>query len=263
MSGDDRRPRTPLHERLYQELRKRIDSDEWPPGHQLPTENFLAVQFQVSRGTIRQAIKRLVDDGLVERTAGRGTFVASDRLIYPVVDLMGFTEQISSSGHTPSSRIVKIDTIPVGDLPADYGFSSNVRRVLSIERVRNADDDPVALEHLLLPSPRFAGMSEIDLESASVYETLETHFGVRIRLGDFTLDVDKLTAGQAALLNEQPGEAAFSMSGKVFDQLGHSVMSVRCYYRRSRYSFQFSMSRKPSHATGYQAPRLVLSHNGE
>lgn len=257
MNGHARKPRTPLHERLYRDLRQRIDSDEWAPGHQLPTELSLAEEFQVSRGTIRQAISRLADDGLVERTAGRGTFVALGRLMYPVDDLMGFTEQISASGHVPSSRLVEVATLTTSDLDRDHDFGPGVDRVLSLERVRHADGEPVALEHLLLPLPRFAGLAEVDLESASVYETLEDLFGVRIRLGDFTLDIENISGGQARLLDERSPTAVFLMSGNVYDQLGRTVVGVRCYYRPRKYSFQFSMSRKSG--AQHAPPRPVLT----
>ena len=257
MTGGSRKPRTPLHERLYRDLRQRIDTDEWQPGHQLPTELALADEFQVSRGTIRQAVTRLVSDGLVERTAGRGTFVSSRRLIYPVDDLMGFTEQIAAGGHSPSSRVVAVTEVDSDG--AGFDFGPGVRRLLSIERVRNADAEPVALEHLLLPLPRFAGVKDVDLQHASVYATLEEHFGVRIRLGDFTLDVDDLTCRQAELLGERPGAPAFAMRGGVHDQSGRVVVGVRCHYRRDRYSFTFSMTRRSRHA---EVPRLVLSPNG-
>ncbi|MGH8882624.1 MAG: GntR family transcriptional regulator [Stackebrandtia sp.] len=260
MNGGSRKPRIPLHERLYRDLRQRIDSEDWPAGHQLPTENSLAAEFQVSRGTIRQAVTRLVSDGLVERTAGRGTFVSSRRLVYPVVDLIGFTEQITASGHIPSSRVVDVTEVDAAQVCGDFDFGPSVRRLLSIERVRNADGEPVALEHLLLPLPRFAGVRDVDLGQASVYETLEEHFGVRIRLGDFTLDIDDLTDRQAELLGDPPRSPVFLMSGSVLDQSRRTVVGVRCYYRRDRYSFTFSMARRP--ASHVNQPRLVLSHTG-
>lgn len=248
--------KVPLHEQLYRDLRQRIDDGRWPTGHQIPSEVVIAEEFGVSRGTTRQAIARLVNEGLIERTAGRGSFVSSRRLSYPLADLLGFTEQVSQEGHSPSSQVVDIRDIPVESGP--FGFGEHVRTLLSIERVRLSDGEPVALEQLLLPLPRFAGFREMDLSATSVYETLEHHFAVRIRLGDFTLDIDTLDARQATLLDVPLQTPVFLMTGSVFDQSNHTVMGVRCHYRRDRYSFRFSMTRPPMSTETGATPQLVL-----
>jgi GntR family transcriptional regulator len=247
--------KVPLHEQLYHELRHRIDAGRWPSGHQIPSELTLAEEFGVSRGTTRQAIARLVNEGLVERTAGRGTFVSSRRLFYPLAGLLGFTEQVSSEGHSPSSRVLHIREISVTETP--FTFGEHVTTLLAIERVRLSDGEPVALEQLVLPLPRFAGFRDMDLTTASVYETLEQHFAVRIRLGDFTLDIDTVDARQADLLDVSPGTPVFLMTGSVFDQGDRTVMGVQCYYRKDRYSFRFSMER-PAATTAAGTPQLVL-----
>ncbi|GAA4404076.1 GntR family transcriptional regulator [Tsukamurella soli] len=258
--GAQDRPKIPLHEQLYRDLRQRIDNGGWGPGHQIPSEVSLAEEFGVSRGTTRQAIARLVTDGLVDRTAGRGTFVSSRRLHYPLAGLLGFTEQVTSEGHSPSSRVVQLRDQPADSVP--FAFGDRVTRVLSIERVRLSDGEPVALEQLLLPLPRFAGFREMDLSEASVYETLEQHFAVQIRFGDFTLQIDTLDSRKATLLDVDPGTAAFMMTGTVFDQSQHTVMGVRCCYRKDRYSFRFSMPRPATAGDTSGTTQLVLNEVG-
>ncbi len=255
----DRAPaRRPLHEQVYETLRRRIDGREWKAGDQLPTEPQLAAEFGVSRGTTRQAVAALVAEGLVERTAGRGTFVsARPALVYPLGDLLGFTEQILSKGQQPSSRVIRVEVHDLADMESAFDFPPGTTRVLSVERVRQADADAVALEHLLLPWPRFSGIKDVDLESASVYETLEEHFAVQLQLGDFVLSIKDLNAPQAELLAVPTGETVFLMEGSVSDQNGDVVVGVKCYYLRDIFSFRFSMSRS-ARATPANTPHLIV-----
>ncbi|MER7077886.1 GntR family transcriptional regulator [Saccharopolyspora kobensis] len=230
---------------MYTVIRARIASREWDQGHQLPPEWQLADEFGVSRGTARQAITRLVNDGLLDRSAGRGTFVADRQpLAYPVSDLLGFSRRITDSGRTPSSRVVQVDVVQRSQAPADFVFDNAVRKLLSIGRVRLADDIPVALEHFYLPWPRFAGLADIDLESVGIYDTLEADFGVKIQLGDFTLTIADLDEWQAEQLDDPPGSPVFLMRGCVVDNNEVIIAGVSSYYRRDAFSFQFSMARR-------------------
>ena len=254
-----RTQRTPLHERMYRELRSQIDGGSIGEGEQLPTELELAERFAVSRGTARHAVTRLVADGIVVRTAGRGTFVAPRRLRYTARRLLGFTEQIRASGRTPSSEVIGVEVVDVEGSGAAGTFGSSVPRLLSIERVRKADGEPVAIEHLLLPWPRFAGLRDIPLEAVSIYDTLEDLFGVRLLTGDFTLDIADLDQRQAALLQAPPGSPVFLMHGTVVDRDEQPIVAVRSYYRRSDYSFHFSLPRGAHASEQAVAPRPVLS----
>lgn len=253
------RPRMPLYEKMYRELRARIDNGAFREGEQLPTELELADQFHVSRGTARQAITRLVNEGAVDRTAGRGTFVLSRRLVYTARELLGFTEQIRASGRIPSSEVIEIVIVDAIDNSHGIDFGQGVERLLSIERVRKADGEPVALEHLLLPFPRFAGLRDTPLEKVSIYDSLEEQFGVRLQVGEFTLDIADLNGRQAMLLAEPEGTSVFLMSGTVTDQNGLPIVAVRSYYRRKKYSFTFSIPRETRVTAQYVPPRLVLA----
>lgn len=250
---------TPLYERIYQELRSQIESGRLAEGAQLPTELELAEDFAVSRGTVRQAVTRLVFDGIVERTAGRGTFVSSKRLVFTARELLGFTEQIRASGRVPSSEVIDISTVAAHDNSHGVNFGPAAEQLLSVERVRKADGEPIALEHLLLPFPRFAGLRDVSLETRSIYDTLEELFGVRLSVGEFALDIAELGERQAELLGEANGSASFVMSGVVRDQFDSPVVAVRSFYRRDKFSFVFSSPRESHAELQYAQPRLVIS----
>lgn len=249
--ASNRTRRTPLHETLYSELRSRIFGGEFRDGDQLPTELELAGQFNVSRGTARHAVTRLVSEGIVTRTAGRGTFVTLRRLTYSARQLLGFTEQMQANGYSPSSEVVNVEIVEASATANIAFHSKSVSKLLSIERIRKADDDPVALEYLLLPWPRFAGLGDVDLEAVSIYDTLEELFGVHLQMGYFSLDIAELSDHQSRMLGDEIGKGVFLMRGIVMDQEAHPIVEVRSYYRPSQFSFHFSV---PRGAAGAPAP---------
>lgn len=262
--------RTPLHEQVYLELRDQISSGHISEGEQLPPELELATQYGVSRGTMRQAIARLADDGIVERTAGRGTFVSSQRLVFAARELLGFSTQIRESGRVPSSQVVDVSVLSASEASTEHSiatapeatpaglFGAQVAEVISIERVREADGEPIALERLMLPFPRFAGLRDIDLEEQSIYDTLENVFGVQLTVGEFSLDITDLASREAELLHEPEQRSAFVMSGVVLDQNNIPVVSVRSMYRRDKFSFTFTTPRGGQASMQYTQPRLVV-----
>lgn len=243
---------------MYAQLRTQIENGELAVDEQLPPELDLANQFGVSRGTARQAVSRLALEGLVERSAGRGTFVSSRPLVFTPRELLGFTEQIRASGRVPSSQVIDVSVVSASTGAHLADFGSDVDQLVSLERVRLADGEPIALEHMLLPFPRFAGLRDIHLEDRSVYDTLEEVFGAQLTMGEFSLDIANLNKRQSELLNERVHSAAFVMAGSVRDQQGVTIVSVRAYYRRNKFSFTFSTPRGSHTPIHYAHPRLVV-----
>ncbi|MFI6348637.1 GntR family transcriptional regulator [Streptomyces sp. NPDC050560] len=239
----DRSSAVPLHEQIYRELRRLIMAAHLSQEEMLPREVDLATQLQVSRGTVRQAVARLVRDGLVYRTSGRGTFVKVRRSDYPLSQLVGFTEQMLAEGRRPSSDVVAVAETDVRGAPAGATFPPGVQRLLRIDRVRRADGEPVAFEELHLPFPRFAGLRDLDLNAVSVYSVLEQQFAVSLGGGSFLLDVSRLDARVAGLLCEPPGAPVFVMNGTVTDDRGATVLAVTSRYRPAHISFRLHLPR--------------------
>ena len=239
----DRTSAIPLHEQIYQELRRLIVDRVLLQDQMLPREIDLAETLDVSRGTVRQAIARLAHDGLVYRTSGRGTFVKAQRSDYPLSRLIGFTEQMTAEGKQPSSEVIAVTEIDLHRGPTDVAFPARVKRLLRIDRIRKTDDEPVALEELYLPYPRFAGLRDLDLNTGSVYQAIEEHFAVTLDGGRFQLDIGALNARHAGFLNESVNAPVFVMTGAVTDDRGDTVVAVVSRYRPAYVSFQLHLPR--------------------
>ena len=188
--------RLPRYHQVADTIRQAVSRQEWKPGHQLPSETELAERFGVAPGTVRQAITRLVDEGMLERQQGRGTFVRRPDFSSSFFRFFRFQGQ-DGEQLTPDSRILKrsieVPQSPVRDA-LDLGADE---AVVAIQRLRLVDDQPVLYEEICLPHLRFAAFmtlteSEIGPLLYPIYEEFCGQVVARAQ--------EQLTAGSASAL---------------------------------------------------------------
>jgi GntR family transcriptional regulator len=154
--------RLPLYARLRDVLTSRIAGGEWVHGTPLPSENALADAFGVSVGTIRKALQQLVDEGLLERRHGNGTFVRRAKLDKSLHRFFRYAGNSAERG--PESRILsrRIDAAGEDDrVKLDLTLDE---RVIRIERLRLWGEEPFLAERIVLPLHRFAPLMNAKLE---------------------------------------------------------------------------------------------------
>ena len=141
----------PAYMKIHDQIKKDIDEHRWAIGERLPSERDLAEQFEVSRMTLRQAISLLVEEGVLERRVGSGTFVSSTRVQEKMRGTTSFTEIVKSQGKVPSSQLISYrKTIPNEQEVAKLGISPT-ENIIRMERVRYADQVPLVYEVASIP----------------------------------------------------------------------------------------------------------------
>ena len=169
---------TPAYLQMRRQIASAIHSGRLVPGHALPSERDLAAQLHLSRMTVRRAVEALVEDRLVERRQGSGTYVRSRPLEQTVDRVLGFTDEARSLGFQPGTRLLEVrEELAGDDERTALGLPAGVK-VLSVTRLRTADGAPLAIQRATL-APAYAGLSLDLLRSReSLYETLRAQFGV-------------------------------------------------------------------------------------
>src|ERR1700678_2014627 len=161
----DGRGNLPLYQELQRALRKAIDSRLLGPDDALPSERDLAADFAVSRITVRKALDGLVADGLLVRRQGAGNFVSS-RVDKNFAMLTWFSEDMRALGRTPRSVWLKLAADTVSPEEALALRLSPVTPVFRFNRIRYADDAPMALEYATIVA---SALPSIDAVDTSVY----------------------------------------------------------------------------------------------
>jgi GntR family transcriptional regulator len=227
-------PPVAKHTWLRQLLRQEI-ADRFKPHEMLPPERELAARFEVSRMTIRQALRSLADDGLIYAVRGVGTFVAEPKVSKDLA-LSSFSEDMRARGLRPGSRLLVAEAVDADAAVAkDLGIEPG-SPAYRIERLRSADDVPVAHEQAYLPARLFPRLLDQSLEG-SLYDLMEHRFRIRLERAQQTTRAVNLGKRLADLLAVPPRTAALHVRRIGIDSQGRVVERTDTLYRGDRYDF--------------------------
>jgi GntR family transcriptional regulator len=219
----------PRYFEIEQSLRERTAVLQ--PHSPLPSEAQLCDEFGVSRMTARAAVQRLVQDGLVYRVPGRGTFVAASRANRTAGHILSFSDEMRRKGRVPSSRVIERRERRATD---EEERRLGVTDVAVVRRVRLADGKPLALERAVFPADRVADLLDADLERASLFRTLVTA-GLVPTSGSAALGAEAATADDARLLRVRKGAPLLVERRLIHDQDGRPLEWTESRYIGTRY----------------------------
>src|SRR3712207_1777752 len=141
----------PAYIKIHDAIKKDIEKEVWTIGSRLPSERDLAEHFEVSRMTLRQAITLLVEEGILERRVGSGTYVASHRVQERMRGTTSFTEIVNSQGRKPSSKLISYQRQLASDTEINQLQLEQSDYVIRMERIRYADKVPLVYEVASIP----------------------------------------------------------------------------------------------------------------
>jgi GntR family transcriptional regulator len=203
----DRKSPMPFYFQLAELLERQIASGRWQAGTRLPAEPELCEHYRLSRTTIRQALARLEQRGLIERRKGQGTFVQpSEPGLWLLQSSEGFFQyEVDRAGRTVTSRILRAER---GPLPAWARDALELRRGakgVTLERLRSLDGAVALYVVNHLPERLAEAALAITNPDASLYRRLRERAGVVPQGGRRTLEAIAVDERVAALLELAPG----------------------------------------------------------
>ncbi len=201
-----RKESVPLYVQIIDLLVSRISSGEWSPGEIIPSEINLARELDVSQGTVRKAITELVENNVLIRKQGRGTFVSThdtDRALFH------FFHISDNDGHKvlPDSEVSSCRRRKATRYEANKLALQTGDRVIRIERIRKIDSVPTILETVILPEQAFNDLGKNDdcKLPNMLYEIYEKQFGITIHSAEEQLRAVNANQQQAELLGLEEG----------------------------------------------------------
>lgn len=205
------------------------------PGTLIPTERALAEQYGTSRTTVRQAIGELVAEGRLDRTQGRGTFVAPPKVTH-VRQLTSFTDDAASQGMTASARILDISEVPADTVTAKRLAVEPGAGVHRVERIRLVNGEPLAHETAFLAGdlPDLAGNVEV---RGSLYSALRDDYGIRISEVEDTVETKLAGPEEVRLLDVEMGAPMLLVHRLGLDPDGRPVEWTESVFRGDRFRF--------------------------
>jgi GntR family transcriptional regulator len=239
VAGIDPDSPIPKYFQLREILLDLIETDELPIDAPIPSERELSKRYDLSRMTVRQAVDHLVSEGRLTRVPGRGTFVARPKIEMPL-RLTSFTEDMLARGMRPGAvdlgrRVIQasghlarqLDVLP----GADVHF---------IERLRTADDVPMAIERSHIPVAVAPGLSGMPLSGRSLYRVLEENFGIVLDAGEQTIEAGIVDPADAGVLKLPSGSAVLHLQRRSF-AAGTCVELAVSSYRADSYQLRTAL----------------------
>ncbi|MGI9862347.1 GntR family transcriptional regulator [Moorella naiadis] len=241
----DRSNPLPLHSQITQQLLQQFMAGKWKVGDPFPTDKQLMEEFGVSITTVRHALGELVREGLIERRAGRGTYViktAQENL----GKLRGFFEEMNAQGLKPSADILKMGAIQVTPvLLARYPELTTfaAQQLFRIDKIQKADDMPLTYIRSFLPLDVGRQLATYDLVSHGIYEWLENKLGIKIERAEQTITAIAASSKEAGILGIKTGSPLLVTQRVVFTSGDHPIEVYYNYARPDRYKFWVQMYR--------------------
>lgn len=209
------------------------------PGTLIPTERALAEQYGTSRTTVRQAIGELVAEGRLDRTQGRGTFVAPPKVTH-VRQLTSFSDDAASQGLTASAVILDISVVPADPAAARRLALEAGTEVHRVERIRLVNGEPLAHETAFLAGS-LPGLAHNVETRGSLYSALNEDYGIRISEVEDTVETKLAGPDEVRLLDVEMGAPMLLVHRLGFDADGAPVEWTRSVFRGDRFRFVAKM----------------------
>jgi GntR family transcriptional regulator len=218
------RTRPLLSDVVRSELRRAIIEGEFPPGSKLPNEEQLRERFAVSRITLREAVRGLIEDGYVVRRQGSGTFVTHGPALRNSLDTnFSYTEYLESTGIRTSKKILAARMLAAdAETGADLALAPGTELV-EIRRVRTADRRPAIYSIDSLPADIVSLADDRDAFLGSIYRLLSER-GHTVDHARAILSPVVADAELAAILEVAPGTPLQHVRQVDFDSKGRPVM---------------------------------------
>jgi GntR family transcriptional regulator len=261
----DKSSPVPLHYQLERFLRESIESGRFAPQSTLPTEQDLQEHFELSRTPIRQAISKLVADGLVARRRSQGTIVLPRPFEENLQSLTSFTEEVTRRGQQPRAELIEFEVRRADREDCQQLDLTEPADVYHIRRVRYIDHEPIGLVVSHVPVYLVPDLKAEDFHTSgpqqSLYYVLEKVHGLKLVRASEIFDAVSLDEEAAVLLKLPPLRPILSRTRVTYTAEGKAAALEQGLYRvryrldwQGRQISQGDTGSMPNIATGEHAP---------
>ncbi|WP_243167226.1 GntR family transcriptional regulator [Acetobacterium malicum] len=195
----------PLYIQLEELIRNKIESGEWKPDTAIPSEAELNRLYDVSRMTIRSACSQLVQEGVLYRVPGKGTFVAEPKIMTETLAHIGFREQLERMGYETTTKL-----LDVSKKEASYSVAKRLKchpgaPILEIIRMRYVKGEPISLHYSRIPYELCKNLEVDDLENEQLCVLLEKNCNLKPSRITETLESVGANEKESQLFRLPPG----------------------------------------------------------
>lgn len=229
---------TPLYIQLADELRKKIAQGVYAFDTQIPSENELHQTTGYSRSTVRKALAILVNEGLLTKVHGKGTYVTDQTTVpkeQPPHHFLSLTENIHNRGQKLTTKLVNVRWTQAAVEQLQFFHLAENEQLLEITRLRILDDLALCVETDWFTKD-FASLENEDL-AGSLYELLQEKYEIYPATGKKSFSISYASQQEAFLLDVPRGSALMEIEDYVNDDQGAPLHMARQVLRGDRFKY--------------------------
>jgi len=234
-----------LYDQIKDWMEQQIVSGTWPEHYKLRSEDDLAAELAVSRGTVRKAVTALTAQGMLTRVHGRGTFVSSSYIEQPLAErLIAFSEDLISRRIPFQTRVLEQSLKHPSQRVASLLSVQPGTKVLYLRRIRIVKGIPLIVLKNQVKTDWCQGIEEVDFTRYRLFETLEDRFGMELGWAQRTFQAEIATEELATLLQISKGAPVMYMEQVLYLQDGSPIEVSDLWLRGDRYRLSARVSRR-------------------
>jgi GntR family transcriptional regulator len=232
----------PLYYQLKEVLRQQIKSGQLAPNTTIPSEPELVASYQVSRATVRQALTELVNEGLLYRMHGKGTFVREPRMEQHVNELSSLTNELQRRGRRPGGILLLSELARGSSVVRQRLKLAEDEQVIRLERLRTADGQPIAYEVDYIPYLRSSSLYQRvkEVGEGSLYQLLASE-GMLPATIEQSITAGHAQAREAELLRIPGGEAVVRVQSTTFAPVGIAIAFSELSIPLDRFDLRYTL----------------------
>jgi GntR family transcriptional regulator len=233
----------PLYEQMKEIIIQKINNGEYSPEHALPGERVLMERFGVSRITIRQAIGDLVNEGVLYRKHGKGTYVAEKKIEKPLARLLGIAEELASENSDLAISVLESAiTAPAVEVSKALGLTPG-QSVFMVKRLITTQQIPLLIIHDYISDTIKYIFDNCRLDRDIFYVQLEA-CGYKIGHGEQRISAASATQDEAKYLKYKKGAPVLVVRRTTYDVNHNPLIYSQVTYRGDRYEYFIKLKRK-------------------
>lgn len=196
----------PLYYQIKERIQEALDDGVFSVGESIPSEMELCRIFDVSRPTVRQAIRELVSEGALKKEKGKGTFVANKKFNYgSIQDIVTYYDKLIKRGYDPKTDILEKEIIKATKKMSKKLKLDSQAKVIKIKRLRKIDGEPIVIITNHIPYHLCPKLMEIDLEDKSLYRVIAENYGYKLKCSEVIFYPGLADDIDAHLLHQEKG----------------------------------------------------------
>lgn len=228
----------PIYAQLQNIIHEMIDNEELQPHDSIPSEHELCDIHQISRMTVRRAIMTLVNEGVLYRKQGKGTFVAEKKPKYQLSGLKGLTEAMEEIGYKVETKTLSFQHDTCSKSIASILGLQKDRQAIQIKRLRIVDDIPYAIETVWLHPEKCDGLTKAKLENKSLYDVLRREYKLIPNHAKQTVEPVRLNEFEKNTFHLDTDALGLIFKRTTFSENDEVIEYTKAVYRIDKHKFE-------------------------